>query len=123
MKLLIRRLLSYFPTQLPVGLTEFDAWADDIIELAGAFADRDSMRFVLANQVMHMPPYKSSVPKNQFVRGLRKTACNQIAGQVFQQVKEAQEARRRAEDEAKKLAEATASTLEPVANETTEKQA
>lgn len=112
MKLLIKTLLSYIPSKLPVGLTAFHEYADEVIELSGQFADPDSMKFALANMIMHLPITRDSVPKNYFVKCLRKTAANQVAGHVFMVVKEAQDARRKSEEAAAlaatTLAEATA---------------
>ena len=104
---LLNRLLSYFPTRLPVGLTEFNAWSSSIIDLAGNFADEDSMRWAIANMVMHLPSTKSRVSKNYFVQCLTKTAANQVAGQVFINIKEKQEALRKAAEEAAKAAAPT----------------
>ena len=87
MKLLLKRLLSLFPTKLPVGMSQFETWSDSIIELSGEFADRDSMKFAIASQVMHLGPQRSSVPKNFFVSSLRKAAANQVASQIFQDIK------------------------------------
>lgn len=98
MKLVFNRLLSYFPTKLPVGLAEFHVWADSIIELSGKFADEISLKFALASMLIHSGPAKNSkyqtqpgyLPKNHFVQGLRKSAANQVASQVFQDMKAAQ---------------------------------
>ncbi len=100
---IVNKLLSYFPTSLPVGLTEFNKWADSIIELSGKFADEDSMKWAISSQIMHLGPQRSSVPKNYFVQSLRKAAANQVAGQVFQDIKTKQ-------DNMRKQAEATADT-------------
>jgi|ERR1019366_10357905 hypothetical protein len=91
MKLLLKRLLSYLPTKLPVGLTEFNTWADSIIELSGQYADSDSMRFAIASMVIHLPSGTGAISKNHFVKGLRKSAANQVASQVFQDVKQRQQ--------------------------------
>lgn len=101
---LIKRLLSYFPTPLPVGLSQFNTWADSIIELSGDYADRDSMTFAIASMVIHLPAGTASVPKNFFVKSLRKSAANQVASQVFQDIKSKQAeamAKLKAEDTAK----------------------
>jgi hypothetical protein len=87
MRLIIKRLLSLFPTKLPVGMTEFHKFANEVIELSGKYADDDSMKFAIASQVMHLGAQTSSAPKNYFVRSLRKAAANQVASQVFQDVK------------------------------------
>lgn len=87
MKLLAKRFLSLFPTKLPVGMSEFETWSNSVVELSGKFADDDSMKFAIASQIMHLGAQKSSVPKNFFVRSLRKAAANQVASQVFQDIK------------------------------------
>jgi len=104
MKLLLKRLLSYLPSKLPVGLTEFHAWADSIIELAGKYADEDSLKFTLATMIIHLDSKRGSVPKSLFVDSLRKAAANQVAGQIFQDIKTKQQEAQNAA----KLAEATA---------------
>jgi hypothetical protein len=108
MKKLIKLLLSYLPTKLPVGLKEFYTFADDIIELSGPYADRDSMTFAIASQLIHLDHLKSAIPKQYFVRSLRKSAANQIASQVFQDIKtkqaEALAAKQQAEETAKQNA-------------------
>jgi len=102
MKLLVKRILSYFPTKLPVGMTEFKAWSADIIELVGPIADERSLRWAVSNMIMHLPSTNDRAPKNYFVKCLRKTAANQVAGQVFLDIKAEQE------EAAKKAAEAQA---------------
>ncbi len=87
MRLLIKQLLSYLPTRLPTGMTEFQKWSQDIIDLTGSLADDDSMRFAISSQIMHMGAQKDCVPKRYFVASLRKAAANQVASQVFQDVK------------------------------------
>jgi VIT1/CCC1 family predicted Fe2+/Mn2+ transporter len=85
--LLLKKILSLLPTPLPVGITEFNEWSDSIIDLSGEYADRDSMKYALASMVIHLGPQRSVVSKNYFVRSLRKAAANQVASQVFQDIK------------------------------------
>lgn len=105
MPIQFKRVLSYLPTKLPVGRTEFSSWADSIIELSGEYADRDSMTFAIASMVIHLPAGTAAVPKNHFVKSLRKSAANQVASQVFQDIKtkqaEVQAQQKLAEDTAK----------------------
>lgn len=108
MRQFFKYLRSLLPTKLPVGTTEFESFCDDIIELSGPYADRDSMMFAIGTMILHLGPTKSAVPKAHFVRALRKTAANQVAGHFFQMIKEKQKA---AEELAKQQqAEATALT-------------
>jgi hypothetical protein len=90
MKLLLKKILSYLPSKLPVGLTEFNKFVDDIIELSGQYADRTSMEFAIASMLIHAPSHLGALSKNYFVVRLRKSAANQVASQVFQTIKEQQ---------------------------------
>ncbi len=108
----LKRILSYLPTKLPVGLTQFDAFAESIIELSGNYADTDSMKFAIASMIIHLPAGKAAVPKAFFVNSLRKSAANQVASQVFQDIKAKQaevEAKRKQAEETAKLETTTSS--------------
>lgn len=93
MKRILAKFLSYFPSALPVGLTEFGKWADSVVDLAGLPASRDSQHQALANMIIHLPPRKGDQrprayeSKNWFVHSLRKGAANQIASFVFQAIR------------------------------------
>lgn len=105
MRQLVNQLLSFVPTRLPVGMTEFMSWSDEIIELTGPLADTDSMRWVIAAQIQHLGSTSDRVPKRFFVSALRKGAATQIASQVFYDIKTKQ----------KEAAEAAAKVLETAA--------
>jgi len=107
MKLTVKRLFSLIPTPLPVGMTQFEEWSESIIELSGNYADTDSLKFAMASMILHLGAQRSRVPKNHFVQSLRKVAANQVASQVFQDIKVKQQ-----EAAAKQQAEATALTSE-----------
>lgn len=105
LKRAFKQFLSLFPSPLPVGVTEFGKFADDVYELTGPIADYDSIKFTLAGIIMHMGPQRSTAPKNYFVRSLRKTAANQIAHFVLTEIKNKHdEAAREAKLAAEKLA-------------------
>lgn len=107
---LLKCFLSYFPSKLPVGKTEMDEFLNDIIELSGEYADRTSMEFAIASILIHAPSDKAALPKKYFVDRLRKSAANQVASQVFQDIKTKQE-QQKAEVTAKQ-AEINAETTE-----------
>ena len=109
---MLKRLMSYFPTKLPVGVTEFDKWADSILDLSGRYAKEDDMKWALANMVIHADSKFGALPKNYFVNRLRKAAANQIASNVFQTIKLKQEAEKAAQTEAAKLTQAEATAAE-----------
>lgn len=87
MKRIITLLLSYIPRALPVGMSEFETWANRIINQNGKFADELSMRFALASILIHADSRYGALPDKYFSDRLRKSAANQVASQVFQDVK------------------------------------
>jgi len=99
-------LLSLIPTPLPLGMAEFDAWAEDVIAL-GAFpiTDKDSIKFAMATMIMHLGPQSAFKPKFYFVLSVRAGAAKQIAAGKFQEIK------------AKQQAEATAQAQQVASNE------
>ena len=109
MLLVLKKLLSRLPTPLPVGVTEFNVWSDSIIELSGEYADRTAMKFALASMVLHADSSRGSLPKHYFVVRLRKSAANQVASQVFQDIKLQQqlEAEKKAAEAANQVEAAT----------------
>lgn len=111
LKMIWKRILSYFPTKLPVGMTEFEAWAAEIMELSGKFADETSLKFAIATMVLHAESKYGSLPKNYFVVRLRKTAANQVAGQIFTDIKAKQEEAKKAAEAAQPKAEVTAASV------------
>jgi hypothetical protein len=97
-----KKLLNFIPTPLPVGMTEFDNWAADIISTYG-LPNNDSIRFALATMIMHAGPVDASRSKRYFYLAVRASMAKQIAGGQFQAIKERDLAAR-----AQKQAEATA---------------
>mgnify|MGYP000420889502 CR=1 FL=1 len=86
----IKKLSSYVPEPLPVGMPQLERFCSDIIELAGNYADADSMKWAIASQIIHSS--RSRLSKNHFVQTLRKAAANQVASAMFQEIKLKQEA-------------------------------
>lgn len=98
-KKLFKRVLGLFPQKLPIGMTDFYLWADDVIELSG-LPNNESVVFALATMVLHLPPTACYKSKEYFIRSLLKTASNQIAHGVMQELKDKQVAKAKAEQEA-----------------------
>ena len=107
LELLWLHIRSFFPSRLPVGLAEFHKWADDICILTGPIASERDMKFVLSSILIHADVKFGSLPKRYFVTRIIKSAANQVASQVFQDIKMAQAA----EVEAAKKLEVAAQTL------------
>lgn len=109
-RLLILRLFSYIPTQIPVGMTAYQAWSGSVIELIGPIATKDDLDFCIAAEVMRTKPEDNYKPKNYFVKRVRAGASKQLAGAVFTRIREEQKAEQEKlkAAEAAKQAEATA---------------
>lgn len=105
LKLLAKKVLSHFPTQIPTGMTQFNTWLDSIVELAGPIADPDSLKWVVSNEVMRLSSTRNKVPKSFFIKSLRKYAANQLAAATVMELKQKQEVAQKALQ-----AEATANT-------------
>ncbi len=110
-KFAIKKIKSFFPQTLPQGVSAFTAWSDDVIELAG-LPNNDSIRFTLATMILHLPSTESAKPKHYFVKALHKSAANQVAAYLIQDLKTKQQEAMKAA-EAAKQAEATALTGSP----------
>jgi hypothetical protein len=98
MKRLLRRLLAFIPTRLPMGMTEFDKWSDDILDLYD-MPNNDSTKFAIATAIMHLGATDAFKAKEYFGRLLIKGAATQIA---YAQM---QDAKKRQEEKAKEAAE------------------
>lgn len=120
MKKYIKYVLSYVPTKLPVGMTEYKAWLSDIVELCGPIADEASLKWVISNEVMRLSPGRDTVSKHTFVKLLRKYAANQLAAVTVQELKQEQDAARIAEQQ---KTEVTVATQGQTSDEKTEKTA
>jgi hypothetical protein len=82
------------PRPLPMGRKEFEVWSDRII--GGAMipgATPKSLKFALAEMVMHAKPTDSHIPDGYFIQCLRKSAANQVCWEI---VKESQEEKKAA---------------------------
>lgn len=104
LKLLLKQLLAYLPSRLPAGKTEMHKFMDEIIEISGKFADIDSMKFAISSMVLRLDSTTARVSKQYFARALRKAAANQIVSVILNDIKDAQAAAQKLQQEA--LAEA-----------------
>lgn len=112
---LLKRLRALLPSKLPQGMSEFDAWADDILDIYN-LPNNDSTKFALATAIMHIGATECYKPKEYFGRTLLKGAATQIAYAKMNEMKERQAVRAKEEAEAaarkaetdKQVAEVTA---------------
>jgi hypothetical protein len=124
---MLKVLMSFLPSPLPVGMTEFETWAQSIRDIAGPGLEnvpQDQFRWVLSSAIQHLKHTESSVPKRYFVHVIRKGAATQIAGAVFMEVKLSQEkAMAEAKAAQQKLSDTADLTAEEIALLKEDKQA
>ncbi len=75
------------PRPLPMGRTEFDAWSDRIISGALVSAEKPSLKWALAEMIMHLKPTESHCADAHFIHSLRKAAANQVAYAVMEEIR------------------------------------
>lgn len=100
MKKLVQEALSYIPTSLPVGMTDFEKWSKSIIDMSKV-PDNDSTRFAVAVMVLHLDSSRDRKPKRYFIKSLNKSAANECANAIAMGLKEKQQAAAKAEAERK----------------------
>ena len=93
------------PRPLPLGVTEFHEWSDRIIKAAMLTATPESQKFALSDMILHLNPTEDHKDDAFFIKTLRKTAINQVADQMRQDLRNAAKARYEAEMMLKKAAE------------------
>lgn len=86
----LRQIKAYLPGKLPVGVEEFNAWSDEVLDLYGA-PNNDSFKFALATMILHAGEASSYLPKHYFGARLRKAMINQVVSQLIQDVKKKQQ--------------------------------
>lgn len=91
------------PRPLPLGRKEFEEWSDRIISGALLTATPESQKFALAEMIMHIKPTDDHVADSFFIKSLRKSAANQIAYAVMEELREKTKARLLKEEQDKKL--------------------
>jgi hypothetical protein len=104
------RLRNFFPSPVPQGVAEFEAWSSSIIQTYG-FPDNDSVRFALATMILHSGPTAAYASKRYFAVMVKAGAAKQVASQVFTDIKQRQIA---AQQQAAATATPVAPNVQPV---------
>jgi hypothetical protein len=91
------------PRPLPMGRQEFEVWSDRIISGAMIKADVPSLKFALAEMIMHLKPTDSHCNDAHFIHSLRKGAANQVAFAMMEEIRDARKKALAEQDEAAKL--------------------
>lgn len=111
----LKQALAFVPTRLPIGRSEFEKWSADVLYTYG-WPKNDSMIFALASMIMHVGPTGAYKAKRYFGLCLHAGAAKQVAHTLFREAKERSDAALKAEEEARKSAEATANQQVAAAN-------
>lgn len=85
--------------RLPQGVAEFHSWAESIITHYGLPLN-DSVKFAIATLILHAKEDAAYLSKEYFGHRAIKSAANQVAAGVMQDLKDAQLARIKAEEDA-----------------------
>lgn len=93
------------PRPLPMGVKEFHEWSDRIIAGSMMTADVPSLKFALAEMIMHLKPTDSHCADAYFIHCLRKGAANQVAYAMMQEIRDTRkgELKRKEELDAEKF--------------------
>lgn len=92
---LLNYINSLVPRKLPTGMAEFEKFTDDVISLGLPTKDRDSVQWVISSAIQHSS--KTKLSKQHFVQLINKSAANQVASQVFLDIKNRQLEKQKAE--------------------------
>ena len=80
-------LRAFFPSQLPQGMTEFNEFADSIIDLYNFPKDNDGYINMIATMIQHFDRTVHATSKYNFSRLMRKAVANEVAYYVIQDLK------------------------------------
>lgn len=76
----------FFKSRLPVGVEEFDEWANSVIALT-PLPNNESIHFALATIILELDKSEGRISKQKMADLLTKAAANQVAAYVFQKIK------------------------------------
>lgn len=79
---IIKWFLSFFRTQLPQGMTEFNSFVGDVAWLSG-LPDNKKLRMVICQLIFSLPPDMARFSKRRLANQLKKAAANQVAHVVL----------------------------------------
>ena len=82
----VRKLRYFFPSPLPLGVTEFNNWAQSIIDTYN-LPNNDTVVGALGVMIAQLGPSEASKPKRYFGMCVRKTMANQVGHSRFQEIK------------------------------------
>ena len=78
------KLTSFIPRRLPIGLTSFNRWVEDVVILSG-LPNNASTRRVAAMFILSLPPTWGYASLRRISNQLIKAAANQVASEVLKE--------------------------------------
>lgn len=85
----IRRFLAplraFFPSALPQGKSEFEAYAASVCELYG-FPYNDDYSHMVAAMIQHLGADVYRLPKRYFLNHIKKAIANEVAFYIMQDI-------------------------------------
>jgi hypothetical protein len=90
LKTILLKIRHLFPSALPQGGSEFDAWAKSIIDLYQPAADERSVKFALCAMLMRLNPTEAYKSKMFFNLCIRKGCAAQVAAYKMEEIKKQQ---------------------------------
>lgn len=112
----LKLIRNFFPSSLPIGMTEFETWAEDIVSIYGFERSPElnrSYRWILASSITSLGATAAYKAKYYFFLVIQAASAKQIAGGAMYEIKQEQAAEIKAIKEAaaaKQLVEATVTT-------------
>lgn len=110
----LKLIRNFFPSALPIGITEFETWAEDIVSTYGFARSVElnrSYRWILASSMTTLGPTAAYKSKYYFFLVIQAASAKEIAGGTMYNIKQEQIAEQKAIREAaaaaQKLLEAT----------------
>lgn len=113
----LKLIRNFFPSSLPIGITEFETWAEDIVSTYGFTRSTElnrSYRWILASSMTTLGATAAHKSKFYFYLVIQAASAKEVAGGTMYNIKQEQVAEQKAIREAaaaqKLLLEATTTT-------------
>ena len=98
LKNILALLRGRFNTQLPIGVTEFNAFCDKVFSTYG-IPSLPSYKHAIASMIQHLGPQVDRAPLIFFSISIHKAQANQVAFEVMQQINKDEKAKNAASNE------------------------
>jgi uncharacterized protein YegP (UPF0339 family) len=99
----LKQIRNLFPSKLPIGTSEFEIWAEDIVSTYEFARSQDlnrSYRFVLASNITTLSQTTAYKAKHYFFLVIKAACAKEIAGGMMYKIKQEQAAEVKAIQEA-----------------------